>query len=373
MLSSGNPRMAGGVPTQALNRAEYLNSVGFSTTIICRGSHEWSGFQRVNDVDVLAVSPRDFKLGKWISQQWFHPLLANGQREALEQLHKVKPINFIVFIDSQCALAAVPFGKAHGVPTAHSIQGTALMPAVLPALLKRQSLKWERYAFEQADFSLPASLTLLGEYERAFGKARKFEVLYNAIDDIFQPVERGDRPIARFGFVGRLERDKRPLAMIEATKQIEVPSHWRFRIIGEGSLRPQIVDEIKNHPYRDQFELSEGFVSSRAELAREYGAMDCLVWSSEVEGLGVAPAEAMATGLPVIGPNIVPGRELLGEDYPAFADVDDFATIATRMQEVASDARLAEECRRRGLAIAAKFRPQVTMTRLAEIIRNGGL
>jgi glycosyltransferase involved in cell wall biosynthesis len=373
MLSSGNPQMAGGVPTQALNRADYLNSVGISATIICRGSREWSGLQKVNGVDVVAVSPKDFKLGRWIAKQWFHPLLAPGQREALEVLHRKKPIDFILFIDSQCAYAAIPFGTRYGVPSAHSIQGTALMPAVLPPLLRRQSLRWERYAYQNANFSLPASLTLLGEYERAFGPARQYEVLYNAIDDVFQPVDRASRPVTTFGFVGRLEHDKRPLAMIEATKLIDVPTDWRFRIIGEGSLRRKIEEAIANHPYKSQFKLSDGFVSSRGELAREYGDMDCLVWSSEVEGLGVAPAEAMATGLPVVGPNIVPGRELLGDDYPALADVDDFKAIALRMQQMATDPALVSECRQRGLAISAKFRPEVTMTRLAEIIRMGEL
>lgn len=373
MLSSGNALLAGGVPTQALNRAEYLNSVGISTTVICRGSHEWNGVQKVNEVDVLAISVKDFKLGKWIAKQWFHPLLAQGQGIALKELHRVKPIDFILFIDSQCAYAAVPFGRDHYIPTAHSIQGTALMPAVLPPLLKRQSLKWERYAYRFADMSLPASMTLLEEYQRAFGPAKQFEVMYNAIDDIFQPIDRGNRPISRFGFVGRLEHDKRPFAIIEATKLVDVPKHWRFRMIGDGSLRPALEAAIASHPHRDQFELSEGFVSSRAELAREYGEMDCLVWSSEVEGLGVAPVEAMATGLPVIGPNIVPGRELLGSDYPAFADVDDFAAIGKMMLQMSEDESLADECRRRGLAIAEKFRPEVTMTRLAQIIRQGGL
>lgn len=371
MLSSGNPSMAGGVPTQVLNRAEYLNSVGISTTIVCRGSHDWNGFQRVNDVDIIAVSPKDFKVGKWIAKQWFHPLLAKGQLIALEALHARKPIDFILITDSQCALAAIPFAKPRNIPTAHSIQGTALMPAALPPLLKRSSLRWEEYAYRNAELCLPASRTLLAEYERAFGQRSQFEILYNAIDDIFQPVDRKNRPITRFGFVGRLEHDKRPFAMIEATKLFQVPPEWRFRIIGAGSLREQIKDAISKHPFAEQFELSDGFVSSRAELANEYAKMDCLVWSSEVEGLGVAPAEAMATGLPVIGPNTVPGRELLGDDYPAFADVDDFDKIAKTMQQMASDPGLVEECKTRGLSIAAKFRPQVTMTRLAEIIRKG--
>ena len=274
MLSSGNPRLAGGVPTQALNRAEYLNSVGISTTIICRGSHDWNGYQKVNAVDVVAVSPKDFRFGRWIAKQWFHPLLAHGQLLALKAIQRAKPIDFILFIDSQCATAAIPFGLQNRIPTAHSIQGTALMPATLPPLLRRQSIKWERYAHRMVDFSLPASLTLLGEYERAFGRARRYEVLYNAIDEVFQPINRQNRPIARFGFVGRLEHDKRPLAMIEATRLIEVPKSWRFRIIGaKASLRPQITEAIASHPFRDQFELSEGFVSSRAELAREYGEM----------------------------------------------------------------------------------------------------
>ena len=373
MLSSGSPNMNGGVPTQCINRAKFLVAKGHDVTVLCRGSHEWNGLKDFDGVDVWAIAPKDFKLGKWISTIWFHPLLAVCHRAALNELHRKRPISFVLLMDSQCGKGAIQLGRREGFKTGLSLQGTALMPAVLPDLLRKESLKWERYAFRNVDFVLGGSWTIYDIYCKGYGVPDANEMLYNAIDDVFREVSRNDRPVQRFGFVGRLENDKRPLAMIEATKHIEVPSSWRFRIIGDGSLRPEIQAAIDVHPLKSQFELSEGFVTSREELAQEYGEMDCFVWTSEVEGLGVAPVEAMATGCPVIGPAMPAGKELLGTDYPAFADVDDFRRVGLLMKRMADDADFYADCRKRGLAIAAKFRPEVTMGRLEEICRKGSL
>jgi glycosyltransferase involved in cell wall biosynthesis len=104
---------------------------------------------------------------------------------------------------------------------------------------------------------------------------------------------------------------------------------------------------------------------------REYGEMDCMVWSAAVEGLGVAPTEAMATGLPVIGPETVPGRELLGDAYEAIANLDDYVAIGKLMQRMMSEPELVAACRKRGFIVAAQFRPEVSLPRLRDVCVQG--
>jgi glycosyltransferase involved in cell wall biosynthesis len=371
MLSSGNPTMAGGVPAQVMTRARYLQSEGFTVTVIARGNQSWHGNHVIEGINVLAVWPKDFRQGKQIEKMWFHPLLGICQLKVLKDIQKQIPIDIVFVFDSQCGWAATTFKKQFDCFTMFTIQGTALMPAALPNILRKSSIRWECNTYRRVDLVLPASLTLLDEYRRAFGEPGRYEVLYNAISDDFQPIDRGNRAIRRFGFVGRLEEDKRPLAMIEATKTFSLPRDVSLRLVGEGSLREKILSEIENHPFSNQISISKGFVANRTELIAEYSQMDCLVWSAAVEGLGVAPTEAMATGLPVIGPETVPGRELLCDDYEAIAKLDDYEQIGELMQRMMAEPDLVERCRKRGFEIAAKFRPEVSLPRLRDVCVEG--
>ena len=82
-------------------------------------------------------------------------------------------------------------------------------------------------------------------------------------------------------------------------------SAFRVRIIGDGPLRPGIVELSESLGVRDRFEFT-GWLANH-EVADAMGEADLFVAPSvtaadgDMEGMPLVIAEAMATGLPVIG------------------------------------------------------------------------
>ena len=112
------------------------------------------------------------------------------------------------------------------------------------------------------------------------------------------------RPRAkRICYVGRLEEEKNPLAMLEALGGLDA----ELSIVGTGSLEPRLRKIAAEKNRSVQF---YGNVP-HAELPRLLRECDLFVLPSRYEGHPKALLEAMACGLPVIGTNVPGIRELL--------------------------------------------------------------
>ncbi|NBE06493.1 glycosyltransferase [Paragemmobacter ruber] len=166
------------------------------------------------------------------------------------------------------------------------------------------------------------SLILLGEATEA-----QVEVIHNP----FQPQPFYWLPprgaALELGFVGRLEPVKNPMAAIEAVAILRAQGMAaRLRLVGDGSLRPALVQRIAELGLEDAVTLC-GFDPD--PFARLVG---CHVYlqPSLTEGFGLAVCEAMSAGLPVIAsavggvPEIInhgqTGWLLLKPDAAALAD-----------------------------------------------------
>lgn len=85
---------------------------------------------------------------------------------------------------------------------------------------------------------------------------------------------------------------------------------FRLVIAGKGTLFDQLNSQIKEHNLQDRVRLV-GLVSTE-ELPLYYGAADVFVLpSTSIEGFGLATAEALASGLPVLGTPIGGTVEIL--------------------------------------------------------------
>lgn len=362
--------MSGGVPGQAMERALALARAGYAVTIVGRGNQEWNGWHEFGDADerisLYATLPKDFKLGGWIARQWFHPLLPLAQKEIVRAIHDHRPIDLAILLDSQGYSVAEEVRKASGARILFNVHGSALMPVELPSLLKKQSPMWEAKAYRMADLVVPVSDYIARLHETHFGTPKRREVISNGIRNEFQPIDR-NRPVRKFGFVGRLEHDKRPLAMIDAMKFPLFPAEAQIRIVGGGSLQAVIGQRIDG---LENVSMSDGMVLGIENMIAELGAMDCFVWTAEAETQGVAAIEAMATGLPIIAPKIDAAFEILGDQYPAIVEVDDVETLASMMRRMIEDDEFSNQCRDLCLQIAARFYSSVTMPRFVEVCRE---
>lgn len=101
----------------------------------------------------------------------------------------------------------------------------------------------------------------------------------------------------RLAFVGRLDRQKNPLGLLEAMGRLDAAGEPAELIcIGDGPLRPEMERAIARQRLDRRVRLLG--LRSREEIARLLPAADAFVLPSAYEGMPIALLEALACGLP---------------------------------------------------------------------------
>lgn len=99
-----------------------------------------------------------------------------------------------------------------------------------------------------------------------------------------------------YGFIGRFERQKNPLFLIDIMNAISKrQDNARFAIIGAGSLESQMLKRIDEYGIRDRI----SWLGRREDIKQFYNAFDAFILPSLYEGLPVVGLEAQTCGLPV--------------------------------------------------------------------------
>jgi len=135
--------------------------------------------------------------------------------------------------------------------------------------------------------------------------------------------------------VGRLGPEKDHSTLISAFSRIadEFPN-WRLRVAGEGALRSRLEEQVERLSLRGRVELPGAI----ARIGPEYSAAQLFVLPSIYESFGLATAEAMSHGLPVIAFADCSGASGLIEDGANGLLVptggDRIARLADRMAEL---------------------------------------
>lgn len=161
---------------------------------------------------------------------------------------------------------------------------------------------------------------------KLYKKGRRHFTLYNAVDveRIAQEArsEHVDRLRASLnlegkkvvGYVGRLRWEKGPHVLIEAFAKVvsEVPNAVLL-IVGDGPDRIALEHQAK------QLGISNQIIwlgqKPQKEVFRLYGLMDVVAMPSFFEGFGLAAAEAMAAGVPVVCSNVDGLQEIIRDRY----------------------------------------------------------
>ena len=104
-----------------------------------------------------------------------------------------------------------------------------------------------------------------------------------------------------FACVGRLHPSKGHKYLIEAVAHLrETHPFIRILIVGDGPLQKELIEEAQARGLGEQIY----FLGYRDDVYRILAAGNALVQPSVFEGFGLASAEAMACGLPVISTNL---------------------------------------------------------------------
>jgi glycosyltransferase involved in cell wall biosynthesis len=124
--------------------------------------------------------------------------------------------------------------------------------------------------------------------------------------DLSQFRESGDRDTIRsrlglddsalvVGHVGRFDPQKNHRFFVEvAAEFLKVSPHAQFLLVGDGPLRPVIMQRVAELGIADRFI----FTGVRGDVPDMFAAMDMLFFPSVFEGLPLSILEAQAAGLP---------------------------------------------------------------------------
>ena len=183
----------------------------------------------------------------------------------------------------------------------------------------------------------------------ASGTHRRSQIMSRGVDtEKFSPVHRTlNDDVFRIGFVGRLRAEKsvRLLADLERELIARGKSNFKFLIIGEGSER-KFLEENMQHA-----ELP-GFLDGD-ELSRAYANMDLFVFPSKTDAFGNVTQEAFASGVPSIVTNVGGPKFLVEPGKTGFIakDLAEFVEYTVRLMDDAEElSRMKKAARENAMA-----------------------
>jgi len=170
------------------------------------------------------------------------------------------------------------------------------------------------------------------------------------------------------GTVGSLSRQKGHKYLVEAARLvIDAGIDCRFVVVGNGSLREPLEEQVKGLGLTDNFV----FLGARRDIPRVLRAMDVFVLSSLWEGLPIALVEAMAAGLPCIGTKVSGITEVLDEGSAGILVPPKASrALADALVQVLSDDELAERLRAAVKERAKDFSIESCVARYEELYQR---
>jgi glycosyltransferase involved in cell wall biosynthesis len=141
-------------------------------------------------------------------------------------------------------------------------------------------------------------------------------------------------------YVGRIDPRKNLIRLIQAYTHLRNNRaiEHKLLIAGKVYLQPEKLQQTLNVcKYRQDIHFC-GYVPEE-DLPVLYSAADVFIYTSEYEGFGLPPLEAMASGTPVVASDIPIFREIL-EDAALLVNPLDVDSIARGIEKVLTDLEL---------------------------------
>jgi len=153
--------------------------------------------------------------------------------------------------------------------------------------------------------------------------------------------------------VGTIEPRKNHRTLLAAMRRLRAPRP-RLVVVGRAGWEcDAVVADLRAAVDEGIAEWREG--ASDAETWELLRTARLLVYPSHWEGFGFPPLEAMAVGVPVVGNDCEPLRELCA-DAAMLCRADDADALAAAIERTLGDAALRERLARAGRTRAADFR-----------------
>ncbi|WP_417737288.1 glycosyltransferase family 4 protein [Rosistilla oblonga] len=173
------------------------------------------------------------------------------------------------------------------------------------------------------------------------------------------------------GKIARLFHLKGHADLIQAaTTVVKAHANVKFLLIGDGILRDELTDQIRQAGLEDRFCFT-GLVPPE-DIPEYLGAMDLLVHTSYREGLARALPQALIAGKPVISYAIDGAPEVVIDGETGFlVSAGDIDRLADRIVELVGDKKMRADLGGQGRArFTDAFRHETMTSRLREIYQQ---
>jgi len=176
-------------------------------------------------------------------------------------------------------------------------------------------------------------------------KPGKIVVILNGIDPKFAKTELIKKPKGIpiiFGSVGALNRQKNYIRILKAVTKIkkEHPDlMFHYQIIGEGPDRKKLVNIVK----RLKLERIVHFTGRVEKVEEQLKHFSFFVTASMSESFGLAAAEALSMGLPVVASDAGGLKDIVHEGCGFLIDPRDIDEISQAIYKLITDDKLREE------------------------------
>jgi len=200
-----------------------------------------------------------------------------------------------------------------GIPIINTISGLGTgflsgrrLDRIISALYRLALRRSKRIFFHNSD-----DLELF--VERRLATRSQCEVVPGSGVDLerFRPVDRAQRDVPTFLFIGRMLKDKGALEFAEAASIVRRSHDARFQMLGSLDDHPRAVPRAALSRFESEGSIQ--LLGSADDVRPFIGQADCVVLPSYREGLPRVLLEASAMGKPVIATDVPGCREALDD------------------------------------------------------------
>lgn len=184
------------------------------------------------------------------------------------------------------------------------------------------------------------------------------EVIGNFVDlETFQPLPRKQRVLKRRTFArpeeallvhaSNFREVKRPMDLVSILESIRLTHPARLLLVGDGPLIPQLKQMVRDRGLKPHVQ----FLGPVHNIERVLQLADAFLLPSESESFGLAAAESLACGTPVVASRVGGIPEMVGEQFADLlyeaGDTSTAASIAVALLLLSDDERevLRAKCR----------------------------
>jgi glycosyltransferase involved in cell wall biosynthesis len=229
----------------------------------------------------------------------------------------------------------------------------------IPGGVPNKTSGWFRwiYPFTPRLWQDAAQVVAVSEYSRQLALEHypiDIKVIPNGVN--LQALNPGDIQISdppQIVFAGRFMQQKNPVTLVRILAGLQ-NLDWKCAMLGDGSLREDVEQEIERNGLRDRFVIP-GWVTPE-EVIEYFSNSDILLMPSSSEGLPVVGVQALAMGLAIVASRVGGFVDIVDQGKNGFLySQNDSEGMQSGLRELISDKETLLVFRRHSREFAQRF------------------